>query len=55
MTLEQQVHQQEVKIRELTKRVKELEKHSHEPFDFTHLIERLEKLEAKNATQESQD
>lgn len=31
--------------REILDRLAALEKHSHEPFDFTHLIERIELLE----------
>lgn len=31
--------------RELERRVARLEKWAHEPFDFSHLIRRLEKLE----------
>lgn len=34
-------------LQDLETRIEQLEKHSHEPFDFTHLIERLERLESK--------
>jgi len=37
---------QTMKNSEFARRIKALEKHSHEPFDFTALIERLEAAEA---------
>lgn len=38
----------EAKVKKLERTVRELQRWSHAPFDFTHLVRRLEALERKH-------
>lgn len=46
MSIESDIRALDDKLEKLDKRIKELEKHSHEPYDFTEMENRLKHLES---------